>query len=90
MSEKEGKTLTITPQTPTVSLAMVQFPTITRLQRKMMENSWVVPVGEEGSIKYWISQSLVRAKDPKMSPKRSINRGLYHQKNTWTLLTRGF
>ena len=85
----EGKTLTITPQTPTVSPAMVQFPTITQLLRKMMANSLVVPVGEEGSIKCWISQSLVRAKDPKMSPKLSINRGLYHQKNTWMPLTRG-
>ncbi len=56
MSEKEGKTLTTTPQTPTVSLAMVQFPTITRLLRKMMAFSLVVLVGEEGSIKYWISQ----------------------------------
>lgn len=90
MSEMQGKTLTTTPQTPIMSPATVQFPTLTRLLRKMMANSWVVPVGEEGRIKCWISQSLVRAKDPKMSPKRSINRGLYHQKNTWTLLTRGF
>jgi hypothetical protein len=51
------KTLITTHQTPTMSPVMVKFPSITQPLRKMMENSWAVPVGEEARINSWIRQS---------------------------------